>query len=121
MESRRGRIAAAAAAPFLSGAPLAASAKETAKVHCEGVNSCKGKSACNSAHNRCRGQNSCKGKGWLEMTKRNARPRAARSRRVGDGPEIDESRARRRAPFRADTAPGGRLRAVIAAEPWSWL
>jgi hypothetical protein len=39
-----------------------------AKVKCEGVNSCKGKSACKSANNSCKGQNSCKGKGYLEMT-----------------------------------------------------
>jgi len=42
-------------------------AKE-AKIHCLGVNACKGKSACKSANNACKGQNSCKGKGFLEMT-----------------------------------------------------
>ncbi len=40
-----------------------------AKVHCDGVNACKGKSACQTAHSACKGQNSCKGKGWLYMSK----------------------------------------------------
>lgn len=39
------------------------------KVHCYGVNSCKGESACNTSQNSCKGMNSCKGKGFLEMTK----------------------------------------------------
>lgn len=40
-----------------------------AKVKCEGVNSCKGTSACATKANACRGQNSCKGQGFLELTK----------------------------------------------------
>ena len=40
----------------------------TAKVHCYGVNTCKGTSACKTAHNECRGQNDCKGKGFKELT-----------------------------------------------------
>ncbi|ATQ44618.1 hypothetical protein [Caulobacter mirabilis] len=42
---------------------------ETAKVHCYGVNSCKGTSDCKTAKNDCRGQNDCKGHGFKEMTK----------------------------------------------------
>jgi hypothetical protein len=52
---------------FSMAAVTTASADE-AKVHCDGVNSCKGHSACKSANNSCKGQNSCKGKGFLEMT-----------------------------------------------------
>jgi hypothetical protein len=34
-------------------------------VHCSGINSCKGTSACKTANNSCKGMNSCKGQGWL--------------------------------------------------------
>jgi len=61
-------LAAAAAFMFSTVAVTTARADE-AKVKCEGVNSCKGHSACKSAHNACKGQNSCKGQGFLEMTK----------------------------------------------------
>lgn len=40
----------------------------TAKVHCYGINTCKGTSACKTAHNECRGQNECKGQGFKELT-----------------------------------------------------
>ena len=56
-------IAAMAAGLFSAGAPLAASAADSAKVHCQGVNSCKGKSACSTAKSGCSGQNGCKGQG----------------------------------------------------------
>jgi hypothetical protein len=61
-------LASAAAVLFSAGVTTTAQADE-AKVHCAGVNSCKGQSACKSASNSCKGQNSCKGKGFLEMTK----------------------------------------------------
>lgn len=61
-------IAAAVAGLFTMGAPMLASAKETAKLHCSGVNACKGKGACKGADNSCKGQNGCKGKGWVEMS-----------------------------------------------------
>jgi hypothetical protein len=63
-------IAAMAAGMFLTMTPLLASAKDTAKVHCEGVNACKGKGACKSADNACKGQNGCKGKGWIGMSEK---------------------------------------------------
>ena len=62
-------LAAAAAVLFSTAFTATATAGDEAKVKCEGVNSCKGKSACKSANNACKGQNSCKGKGFLEMTK----------------------------------------------------
>jgi hypothetical protein len=43
-------------------------AKKEAKVHCSGVNECKGKSECASANNSCSGSNSCKGKGVVTMS-----------------------------------------------------
>ena len=66
-------IAAMAAGMFMSMAPATASAGDEAKVHCQGVNSCKGKGACNSASNSCAGQNSCKGKGWIELSEKDCK------------------------------------------------
>ena len=62
-------IAAAAAGLFAVGYAAPALADEQGKIHCEGVNSCKGKSDCASAKNSCQGQNACKGQGFKEMTK----------------------------------------------------
>ncbi len=63
-------VAIATAAAMLFGTTLigSVSAASEGKIHCLGVNSCKGQSACKSANNACKGQNSCKGKGFLEMT-----------------------------------------------------
>jgi len=36
---------------------------------CTGINSCKGKSACQTAASACAGQNACKGKGWIKSSK----------------------------------------------------
>lgn len=55
----------AAAAPA---ADPAAAGEQTAKVHCLGVNECKGKGACKTETNACGGQNGCGGKGMVEMT-----------------------------------------------------
>jgi hypothetical protein len=62
-------LATAAAGLFVTAAIPTSSAAEEAKIHCDGVNACKGESACQSAHNSCKGQNSCKGKGWLYLSK----------------------------------------------------
>ena len=40
----------------------------SAKVHCEGVNACKGMSDCKSANSSCKGQNACKGQGFVGLT-----------------------------------------------------
>lgn len=60
-------VATAAALLFNNMAVTTAGAVE-AKVKCEGVNACKGKSACSTATNACQGQNSCKGKGYLLLS-----------------------------------------------------
>lgn len=44
------------------------------KVHCYGVNKCKGTGACGGKHDdgtgySCAGNNACKGKGWLSIDK----------------------------------------------------
>jgi uncharacterized membrane protein len=70
------QLASAAAALAFSAATLAApapagsSGKAIAagdKVHCYGVNSCKGQADCKTANNACKGQGSCKGQGFKGM------------------------------------------------------
>lgn len=67
MKSRGAAIATAAALLF-SSVPLATVQAADAKVKCEGVNGCKGQSACATAKNSCQGQNACKGTGYLLLT-----------------------------------------------------
>lgn len=62
-------LATAAALIVTSGLPVAVFAADSAKVHCAGVNSCKGTSECSTAKNACAGQNTCKGQGWVSLTK----------------------------------------------------
>jgi uncharacterized membrane protein len=52
----------------------ATDAKE-AKVHCYGVNECKGKGACGTADHTCAGQNACKGKGWIALSDKECQER----------------------------------------------
>ena len=66
-KATRAAIATAAALLFSNMAVAPASAAD-AKVKCEGVNSCKGTSACSTANNACQGQNKCKGEGYLLLT-----------------------------------------------------
>jgi hypothetical protein len=65
-------VTAATAAALLFGTVFSVStfASDEAKIHCTGVNACKGQAACKGANNACKGQNSCKGKGFLEMTRK---------------------------------------------------
>lgn len=42
--------------------------KGAEKVHCYGINSCKGKGACAGAGHDCKGKNACKGQGWTALT-----------------------------------------------------
>ena len=71
MTRKQAILATAAAALFtagLGGSASAAHHEGGEKIHCEGVNGCKGQSGCATDHSACAGQNSCKGKGWVEMT-----------------------------------------------------
>ena len=61
-------LATAAAGLFLAGATGTVSAAEAGKIHCVGLNACKGKSECKTANNACKGQNECKGQGFVYMT-----------------------------------------------------
>lgn len=40
-----------------------------AKVHCYGVNKCKGHNDCKTADNACKGKAACKGQGFISMSK----------------------------------------------------
>ena len=63
-------VAVAVAGLFTAAAPVFAAPKGGGKVHCQGVNECKGKGACKSATNACAGKNECKGKGWIEASEK---------------------------------------------------
>ncbi len=61
-------LALAAAALLSAGCAAQQSAATQAKIHCAGINSCKGTGACKTAENACKGQNACKGHGYVEAT-----------------------------------------------------
>jgi hypothetical protein len=63
-------VAGAVAGMFAAATPAVVKAAPDAKVHCMGVNDCKGKGACKSATTSCKGMNDCKGKGWVESTEK---------------------------------------------------
>jgi hypothetical protein len=60
-------LATAASALFAS-VPATVQAADEATVHCAGINSCKGTSACKTADNACKGQNACKGIGFTVVS-----------------------------------------------------
>jgi len=64
-------LATAVAALFVNSPVMAEeSGAEEAKVHCVGINACKGHSDCKTATNECAGKNSCKGKGFVQTSKK---------------------------------------------------
>ena len=65
-----GLALAAAAASMFAMAPAAYAAKHEGKVHCTGVNACKGKGDCKTASNACKGMNACKGQGMNIMSEK---------------------------------------------------
>lgn len=69
----KGALLAAAVAGLFASALPATPAMAGGKVHCAGVNACKGKGGCHSADNACKGQNGCKGKGWMEMSEKDCK------------------------------------------------
>jgi hypothetical protein len=70
MEAREPAKPAAAEPPSAPAAQTAPAAQpeKVAKVHCGGVNTCKGQSGCMTDKNACSGQNGCKGQGFIELT-----------------------------------------------------
>ncbi len=81
--STKGALIAAMAAGLFAGAPAIANAADSGKVHCEGVNSCKGKGSCHSASNACAGKNGCKGKGWMEMSDKDCKDKGGKVTQAG--------------------------------------
>lgn len=59
---------AVAAAGMISVSTPTFAAGSDAKVHCYGVNKCKGHNDCKSASNACKGHASCKGKGFVAVS-----------------------------------------------------
>jgi hypothetical protein len=78
MTSKGALIAAMAAGLFTTSTPLMVRAADADKVQCQGVNSCKGKSACHGAANGCAGQNACKGKGWIFTTEKECKAKGGK-------------------------------------------
>jgi len=67
MNAKKIVLATAAASLFLAG-PVFAEESAEKQVKCEGVNACKGQSACATAGSSCASKNACKGKGFLMMS-----------------------------------------------------
>ena len=65
-----GAALAIATASVFAAVPMTAFAGKEAKVHCYGVNKCKGHNDCKTATNACKGHASCKGQGFVSMSKR---------------------------------------------------
>jgi len=64
-------MAVAAAGLLGTSAPVFAAndaSSSDAKVHCYGVNKCKGHNDCKTAENACKGHASCKGHGFVTMS-----------------------------------------------------
>jgi hypothetical protein len=70
LKKHSGFALATTAALLFSTASIGTAQAEDAKVVCDGVNACKGQSACKTAQHECKGQNGCKGQGFLELTKK---------------------------------------------------
>ena len=61
---------AASSLAFAANPPAGSMGKAVAasdKVHCYGVNDCKGKADCKTTENACKGQAACKGHGFKAM------------------------------------------------------
>lgn len=77
-------IASAVASLVASGTLVARSADKAGdeKVHCAGINACKGQGSCSGAGHSCAGKNSCKGQGWVDTS---AKECAEKGGKVVDG------------------------------------
>jgi uncharacterized membrane protein len=67
--NKKGVLIASAIAGLLvvGGLTGTAAAEDAKKVHCYGVNKCKGTGACGGKGHSCAGENSCKGQGFLDI------------------------------------------------------
>ncbi len=72
MKTRIAMLAASAGVLFVAGSVGLALADShsgsEAKIKCEGVNECKGRSSCKTLFNSCAGHNECNGKGFVMLT-----------------------------------------------------
>ena len=78
MTTKGALVAAAVAGLMASATPMVASAKGAGKVHCQGVNACKGKGGCKGADNACKGQNGCKGQGLTETSEKDCKAKGGK-------------------------------------------
>ena len=70
-KSTKGMMIAASVASLLASTMVMAGGsapKAEAKVHCAGINACKGLGECAGDGHGCAGANSCKGKGWIDVS-----------------------------------------------------
>ena len=74
-------LAAAAAGMFATAGIGNVFAAEEGKIHCEGVNACKGKTDCKTASNACKGENACKGKGFTAMSEKDCKAAQAKAKK----------------------------------------
>jgi uncharacterized membrane protein len=70
LKTGAGFAASAAIVALSAAAPIAPAFAQggAAKVHCYGINSCKGTSDCKTGAHECKGQNDCKGQGFKALT-----------------------------------------------------
>jgi hypothetical protein len=85
LKKATGIFLAAAAAGLFAATPAAMAAEQEGKVHCTGVNACKGTSECKTATNACKGQNACKGKGFISMTAKECADKGGKPMEMKEG------------------------------------
>ena len=78
MTTKGALIAAMAAGLFGASTPLVAAAADSDKVQCQGVNSCKGKSACHGAGQRLRGPELVQGQGLDQTTEKDCKAKGGK-------------------------------------------
>lgn len=47
-------------------------------VNCQGINACKGQSACMTKDSSCSGMNACKGQGWLKVSEKECKAKGGK-------------------------------------------
>ena len=72
-------LAVAAAGLFLTAGVARVASADDAKIHCTGVNACKGKAECKSAKNECKGQNACKGQGYMSLSEKDCKAKGGKA------------------------------------------
>ena len=72
-------LAVAAAGLFLTAGVAPIASADDAKIHCTGVNACKGKAECKSAKNECKGQNACKGQGYMSLSEKDCKAKGGKA------------------------------------------